>query len=76
MIWLYVRSRRTLGRMNTSGTFAYLAWPLVVVGGFGLMVVLLRWTFSTGHSVVQRRPRTGTPTEYGLLVPVATPERA
>ncbi len=59
--------------MNTSGTFAYLAWPLVVVGGFGLMVVLLRWTFSTGHSLVQRRPRAGTPTEYGLLVPVATP---
>jgi hypothetical protein len=59
--------------VNTSGTFAYLGWPLVVIGGFGVMVVLLRWTFSTGHSVVQRRPTQGTPTEYGLLVPVATP---
>lgn len=59
--------------MNTSGSFAYLAWPLVVFGGFALMVMLLRWTFSNGHSLVQRRPKAGEPTEYGLLVPVATP---
>jgi hypothetical protein len=59
--------------VNTSGSFAYLAWPLVVLGGFALMVVLLRWTFSSGHSLVERRPKQGEPTEYGLLVPVATP---
>jgi hypothetical protein len=59
--------------MNTSGTFAYLSWPLVVIGGFALLVLLLRWTFSSGHSVVQRRPTSGTPTQYGLLVPVASP---
>jgi len=38
-----------------------------------LMVLLLRWTFSSGHSVVQRQPRQGDPSEYGLLVAVATP---
>jgi hypothetical protein len=59
--------------MNTSGGFAYLAWPLVVFGGFAVMVVLLRWTFSSGHSLVQRRPKPGEPTEYGLLVVVASP---
>jgi len=59
--------------VNTSGSFAYLAWPLVVFGGFALMVVLLRWTFSSGHSLVQRRPKAGAPTEYGLLVVVASP---
>jgi hypothetical protein len=60
--------------VNTSGSFAYLAWPLVVFGGFALMVALLRWTFSSGHSLVQRRPKPGEPTEYGLLVVVATPK--
>jgi len=59
--------------MNTSGDLAYLAWPLVVFGGFGVMVLLLRWTFSSGHSVIERRPQQGEPTEYGLLVVVATP---
>jgi hypothetical protein len=59
--------------VNTSGSFAYLAWPLVVFGGFAVMVLLLRWTFSSGHSLVQRRPKQGEPTEYGLLVVVATP---
>lgn len=59
--------------METSGSFIYLAWPLVAFGGFALMVLLLRWTFSSGHSVVQRRPKQGEPTEYGLLVVVASP---
>lgn len=59
--------------VNTSGSFAYLAWPLVVFGGFAVMVLLLRWTFSSGHSLVQREPKQGEPTEYGLLVVVATP---
>ena len=59
--------------MNTSGSFAYLAWPLVVLGGFAVMVLLLRWAFSPGHSLVQRHPRQGEPTEYGLLEVVAAP---
>jgi hypothetical protein len=59
--------------VNTSGSFAYLAWPLVVFGGFTVMVLFLRWTFSSGHSLVQRRPKQGAPTEYGLLEVVASP---
>jgi hypothetical protein len=59
--------------VQTSGSFVYLAWPLVVFGGFAVMLLLLRWTFSSGHSVVQREPKQGDPTEYGLLVAVATP---
>jgi hypothetical protein len=27
--------------------------------------LLLRWAFSTGHSLVERRPRQGTEREYG-----------
>jgi hypothetical protein len=72
-VWLVSENRVRLAGVNTSGSFAYLAWPLVVLGGFALMVLLLRWTFSPGHSLVQRRPREGEPTEYGLLEPVAAP---
>jgi hypothetical protein len=40
----------------------------------GLMVLLLRWAFGRGTSVVESPPRTGSPTEYGLLDPIASPE--
>jgi hypothetical protein len=51
----------------------YLLSFLVVILGFGVMVLLLRWTFSSGKSVVARRPRVGGEGEYGLFVPVAAP---
>lgn len=47
-----------------------LVLPFLVVGA---IVVLYRWAARTGHSFVPRRPRPGTPDEYGLLVPVAAP---
>jgi hypothetical protein len=43
---------------------------LVVVG---VLALLLRWAFSHGSSVVERRPRAGHEDEYGALVPVASP---
>lgn len=52
-----------------SSLFAPLSAFLVV----GVLMLLLRWGFSSGRSVVARRPRSGTPTDYGLLVSVATP---
>jgi len=51
----------------------YLLSFFVLILGFGIMVLLLRWTFSSGKSVVARRPRTGGENEYGLFVPVASP---
>lgn len=39
----------------------------------GVLVLLLRWTWSRGHSLVPRRPKPGAPGEYGLLVGVAAP---
>jgi hypothetical protein len=60
--------------VNTGGTFAYLlGWPVVVLGGFGIMVAFLRWTFTGGHSLIARQPKQGAPGEYGLLEPVAAP---
>lgn len=42
----------------------------------GLLVLLLRWTFARGSSVVAAPPRPGEPDDYGLLVPVAAPRSA
>ncbi|GAA3618816.1 hypothetical protein GCM10022223_39530 [Kineosporia mesophila] len=52
---------------------SYLLSILTVLLGFGVMVLFLRWTFSSGKSVVARRPKQGGEREYGLFVPVATP---
>jgi hypothetical protein len=55
------------------GSFSYAFGPLVAVGLIGLFVVILRWAFSRGSSVVAAAPTPGSADEYGLLVPVATP---
>lgn len=41
--------------------------------GLGIMVLVLRWAFARGGSVVARPAKTGNPDEYGMLVPVASP---
>ncbi|MFI6443043.1 hypothetical protein [Kitasatospora sp. NPDC050543] len=52
---------------------AYLLLSFAVVG---VLVLLLRWTYGSGKSLVARRPRTGRADEYGLLVAVAAPADA
>ena len=37
------------------------------------MVLILRWAFARGGSVVERAPKAGNPDEYGMLVPIASP---
>ena len=39
----------------------------------GILIILLRWTFSRGKSVVERPSRVGNDDEYGLLEVVAAP---
>ena len=39
----------------------------------GLLVLVLRWAFRHGTSVVARPGRPGAEDDYGLLVPVAHP---
>ena len=41
--------------------------------GLGIMVIILRWAFARGGSVVERPAKSGSPDEYGMLVPIATP---
>jgi hypothetical protein len=55
------------------GSYSYVYGPAVAFFAVALLVLLLRWTFRRGSSVVERRPRRGTASDYGLLVPVAAP---
>lgn len=51
----------------------YLLTPLIGFAVVAVLALLLRWTFSRGHSLVPRTPRKGAPDDYGLLVEVASP---
>jgi hypothetical protein len=55
------------------GSFSYAFGPLVALAALGVLMLLLRWAFSSGHSLVERRPEVGSPEQYGLLVPIAEP---
>ena len=71
------RLARTVDRVDdgpvqyTSASF--LVGPLIAFGMVGILVLLLRWTFSRGSSVVERPPTSGRVDEYGLLVSVSAP---
>jgi hypothetical protein len=59
--------------MTGWGSMNYFYGPVVSFVGLAVLVILLRWAFSRGHSVVERPARAGRAEEYGLLVPVASP---
>lgn len=59
--------------MTGWGSFSYAFGPVLAFAALGVLVLLLRWTFGHGRSLVERRPTPGSPQEYGLLVPVAAP---
>ena len=59
--------------MPSWGSFSYAFGPLVAVAVLALLVLILRWAFAHGASVVAAPPQPGTPLDYGLLVPVAEP---
>jgi hypothetical protein len=57
-----------------SNPYSFLYGPFVALVVIGLLMLALRWAFARGSSVVERRPTVGRVDEYGVLVPVATPE--
>lgn len=59
--------------MSSWGSLSYVFGPLLAFLALGVLVLLLRWTFSGGRSLVEKRPQAGSHTEYGLLVRVAAP---
>lgn len=57
--------------MGTSYSYAF--GPLLAFIGLGVLVLMLRWTFKRGSSVIAAPPKSGSTRDYGLLVPVAAP---
>ena len=55
------------------GSYSFAFGPMLALAVVGVLTLLLRWAFSSGKSLVERRPKVGDPGEYGLLVPVADP---
>ena len=55
------------------GSYSSAFGPVVALAVVGVLALLLRWAFSSGHSLVERRPEAGSPEQYGLLVPIAEP---
>jgi len=70
--WPTCPGGRTMVTVSSTSA-SFLVGPLIAFGVVGILVLLLRWTFRTGVSVVARKPKAGADDEYGLLVPVASP---
>ena len=52
---------------------SFLVGPLIAFAVVGVFVLLLRWAFRGGESVVAKPAKQGRVDEYGLLVSVAAP---
>lgn len=59
--------------MPSWGSFSYAFGPVVAIAMLVVLAVILRWAFSRGGSVVAAPARSGSPLDYGLLVPIAEP---
>ncbi|WP_432483827.1 hypothetical protein [Kineococcus esterisolvens] len=57
----------------TFGGYYYAVGPIMALLIVGVLALLLRWTFSHGRSLVERRPHRGASEEYGLLEVVSAP---
>ncbi len=61
------------GVVPSWNAYSYVFGPLLAFAMLGVLVLLLRWTFRRGSSVVAAPARPGSAEEYGLLVSVAAP---
>ena len=59
--------------MPTWSSYSYLFGPLVAAAAIGILVLILRWAYQRGSSVVAAPPSRGTESEYGMLVVVSRP---
>lgn len=55
---------------------SFVAGPLVGFVVIGFLILVLRWAFGRGGSLIPGPARRGPPTDYGLLVEVAAPRTA
>lgn len=54
-------------------SFSYVFGPVMAFAVLGALILILRWAFRRGTSVVAAPARSGTSQEYGMLVPIASP---
>jgi len=54
-------------------SFSFAFGPIIGLLAIGLMVLVLRWAFARGKSVVERPSTKGSPKDYGMLIPIASP---
>lgn len=55
-------------------SFSYAFGPLIAFVAIGVLVLILRWAFSSKRtSVVAAASKPGTADEYGMLTPIASP---
>lgn len=59
--------------MPVSNSASFMFGPIVALIAIGALVLILRWAFRRGVSLVPGRPKPGKADDYGLLVPVASP---
>lgn len=61
-------------RRVIDNSYSFLFGPVVAMLALGVIVLLCRWVFSTGHrdDRVARRAKAVSAGDFGLLVPVAT----
>lgn len=57
----------------TWGSFSYAFGPVLGVIGVGVLVLILRWAYKPGASLVEKPVRPSSTDNYGMLVPVAHP---
>ncbi len=59
--------------MPNWGSYSYVYGPMMALVAIGILVLVLRWAFGRGSSVVERPPLSGSPDQYGLLDAIASP---
>lgn len=60
--------------MPAWSSYAYVFGPLTAFLVVGVLALLLRWAFGgRSSSLVAKEPRPGTPSDYGMLVSIASP---
>ncbi len=53
--------------------YSFAFGPVIAVLGILVLILILRWAFGRGSSVVAGPARSGPPSEYGVLVVIASP---
>ena len=54
-------------------SYSYAVGPLTAFAFLGVLIVLLRWAFRRGGSLVAAPAKPGPADDYGMLVPVTSP---